>query len=165
MFVVRCIAAVFVLLVSETSWLPKLRIGGIGPDLFLGIVFVLALRKGTSWGVWAGFFLGLLIGAEEPASLGSESLALVLAGLVIGRASHSVDKQNPIVLVLLLILSSLVAETVRVIWLAKGSPGATFLLWWRWVPGSVIYTAILVPVLGWVAARLLGVRGWISSAA
>lgn len=165
MFVIRCIAVIFFLLVAQTSWIPRLRIGGIGPDLFLGLVLVLALRKGTTWGVWSGVVLGLLLGVEEPATLGSESLALGLTGLAVGQASRSVDKQNPFVLVLLLILSALITETVRTLFTAGGNPGNAFLLWWRWVPGSVLYTAVFVPIFAYVSARLLGIRGWISGAA
>jgi rod shape-determining protein MreD len=165
MFVLRSVVVLFFLLVAQTTWIPRLRIAGIGPDLMVGLVLVLALRRGTSWGVWAGFLVGLLLGVEDPAALGVDSLALGLAGLAIGRAGRSMDKQNPFVLVILLMLAALIADTVRVIWMAGANPGDMVVLWFRWALPSVIYTATFVPLLAWASARVLGLRGWISSAA
>jgi len=165
MFVVRVITVVFFLLVFQTTWVPRIRIGGVGPDLLLAVVFVLTLRRGLMWGVWTGFILGLLLSVEEPATLGTESLGLCLAALAIGKAARSVDKQNPIVLVLLLVIASLITETVRVLWLSISGGGSLPFLWLRWALPSMLYTVILIPLLGWVSARVLRIKGWISSAA
>jgi rod shape-determining protein MreD len=165
MFVLRCIAVVFFLLVAQTAWLPQLAIHGITPDLILGMVFVLALRRGANWGIWSGFLLGLLVAVAEPASLGVESLAFGLTGWVVGRAARSVDKQNPVVLVVLLTLAALISNTVRVLWSSGANPGDALLLWFRWALPSSLYTAAFVPILAWVSARLLGLRSWVSGAA
>ncbi len=165
MFLVRWATVVFLLLISLSTWVPHIRIAGVGPDLLLGVVFLLALRKGPVWGAWAGFVVGLLAGVEQPSALGAESMALALAGLVVGRASASVDRGNPIVLVILLFCAALIAETMRVIWMAGGNPGSILLLWLRWaLPGS-LYTTLVLPLLAWAAAAVLGLRGWLAGAA
>jgi rod shape-determining protein MreD len=164
MFLLRCIVLVFVSLVLQTTWMVRFRIGGIQPDLLLGIVFLLALRKGNNWGVWAGFAIGLLVGVEEPSSLGVESLALGLTGLLLDRARAGVDRQNPIVLVLLLFISSILADSIRVLWISGFSPASAFLLWVRWALPAALYTTLVLPVLAWASGRILGMKGWVSGA-
>jgi rod shape-determining protein MreD len=164
-FVVRWATAVFFLLMLQVTWVSKLRIAGVGPDLFLGVVFVLALRRGVGWGVWTGFVLGLLIGVEQPAGLGLESLALCLAGLVVGRGARSLDRTNPLVMVVLLLASSLTAETVRVFAMAGKDVGAVPLLFCRWALPGAIYTMLFLPLLAWVVIQILGRRDWLTGAA
>jgi rod shape-determining protein MreD len=156
---VRLAAVVFLLLVSLATWVPRVRVAGVGPDLFLGVVFFIALRRGAAWGVWIGVVLGLLVGVEDPATLGRDSLALGLAGLLVGRGLLGLDRTNPLVIVVLIFVAALSAETVRVILAGIPDPGSIPLLLLRWALPGALYTTLVVPTLAWTAARLLGLPG------
>jgi len=165
MKILRWAVAVFLVLVSLATWVPRIQIAGVGPDLLLGLVFILALQQGPLWGIWTGFVLGLLVAVEQPAGLGVESMALSLAGLTAALGSNSLDRHNPLVQVFMLLLAALVAETVRVIWMAGSHPGSIPELWLRWAVPGAFYTALALPLLASGVARLLGRRDWLFGAA
>ncbi len=165
MRIFRWAFVVFLILVSLATWVPRIRIAGVGPDLFLGVVFFLALRRGAVWGVWAGVVLGLLIGVEEPAVLGRDSLALGLAGLFVGRGLLGLDRGNPLVILMLIFLAAFLADAVRVALAGVADPGSVPLLLLRWALPGALYTTLVVPLLAWGVRRLLGLRGWLRGAA
>jgi len=165
MFVVRWIVVVFLLLVSLATWQPQVRVAGVGPDLLLGVVFLLTLRRGLNWGAWTAFILGLLVAVEEPSALGTESLAYVLAAIVVARGTRSLARGNPLVLVVLLFLCSLTAETVRILTLGAAGAGSVPLLWIRWALPGAVYTTLWLPAMAWVVAWILGSRDWLTGAA
>jgi rod shape-determining protein MreD len=165
MRIVRWAVVVFLVLVSLATWVPRIRIGGVGPDLVLGVVFFFALRRGATWGVWTGVVMGLLVGIEDPATLGRDSLALGLAGLLVGRGSIGLDRGNPIVALILVFASAFTADAVRVILAGLPDPGTIPLLLVRYALPGALYTVIAVPLLAWIAARLLKLKGWIPGAA
>lgn len=159
----RWALVVFLLLASMATWVPRIRIAGIVPDLMAGVVLVLALRKGATWGAWTGVVLGLLIGVEQPEMLGRDALALACAGLMVGRSSTGLDRHNPLVATGLLFFAVLLADAVRLLWLADG-PGEYALLWLRWALPAAVYTTLVVPLLAWAGCRLAGLRGWMPDA-
>ena len=160
----RFAVVVFLVLVSLATWVPWVRVAGVGPDLLLGIVFFIALRRGAAWGVWTGVVLGLLVGIEDPATMGRDSLALGLAGLLVGRGLLGLDRTSPLVIVVLIFGAAFCADAVRVILAGISDPGSIPFLFLRWVLPGALYTAIILPLLAWSCARLLGLRGWILSA-
>jgi len=155
-FILRGLVAVFLALVSMATWVPRIRIAGVAPDLLLALTLVPAITRGPAWGAWTGFGLGLLVAVEQPRVFGSESLALALAGIAVARLARSLDRHNPVVLVFLLFIASLIAESVRALFLAGGSPWQAILLWFRYgLPGAV-YTALVVPALAWALQKVSG---------
>jgi rod shape-determining protein MreD len=160
-FVLRWVVVVFLILVCLATWVPSIRIGGVAPDLLLGIVFVFALRKGLYWGAWTGFVIGLLVSVEQPSTLGADSVALILAGVLVDRGSNSLDRHNPLVLVFLLFAASLAAESVRTIAMARGELLSLPALWLRWALPGALYTAAALPLLAWIVGKLLGRRDWL----
>ena len=165
MSVVRWLLVVFLVLMSQVTWLPAIRIGGVAPDLLLGVVFLIALRRGPTWAVWTGFFLGLLLGVEDPAALGMESLAYTLAAIVVARGGRSLDRTNPLVLVVLLFLTALAAGSVRAVWMGRGDLGPISMLWLRNALPGALYTTLALPLLAWIASRILGWKDWHRGAA
>jgi rod shape-determining protein MreD len=163
--VFRWAVVVFFVLVSLATWVPHVRVAGVGPDLLCGVVFFIALRRGAAWGVWIGVVLGLLVGVEDPATLGRDSLALGLAGLVVGRGLLGLDRGNPLVIMVLIFLAACSADTVRITFAGIHDPGSIPLLFVRWALPGALYTVVVVPALAWAATRLLGLRGWIPGAA
>lgn len=165
MRIFRLAVVVFLVLISLATWVPRVRVAGVGPDLFLGVVFFMALRRGAAWGVWTGVVLGLLLGVEDPAALGIDSLALGLAGLLVGRGLLGLDRGNPLVILVLVFVAALSADTARVILAGMHDPGSIPLLFLRWAVPGALYTVLVVPALAWATARTLGLRGWIPGAA
>jgi rod shape-determining protein MreD len=161
----RLAVVVFLVLVSLATWEPRIRVAGIGPDLLLGVVFFIALRRGAAWGVWTGVVLGLLVGVEDPAMLGADSLALGLAGLFVGRGLLGLDRGNPLVIPVLIFVAAFSADAVRVLLAGVHDPGSIPLLVLRWALPGALYTTLAVPVLAWAASRVLGSRSWIPGAA
>lgn len=162
---VRLLLLTFALLVCQATWVPRIAIFGVMPDLFVSLLFWVAIRRGMQWGVWTGLALGLLLDVESPESLGLNAFALTVTGLVVGRLSRQLDRNNPVVLVLVLFLASLAAETLRVVWLAlAGAAGSGLGFWLRYGLPGAIYTALVIPLLskGW--SLLLGRKDWILSA-
>jgi rod shape-determining protein MreD len=164
MFILRWMVVLFLLLLSMATWVPHVCIAGISPDLLLGVVFVLALRRGTLWGAWSGFVVGLILATEEPSRLGVESLGLILAGVVVARGARSLDRTNPLVLLFLLFVAALVSETMRVIWMAVTGLGSVPVLMFRWALPGALYTTLWLPVLAYLASRVLGRKDWLTSA-
>jgi rod shape-determining protein MreD len=161
----RWAVVVFFVLVSLATWVPRIRVAGVGPDLVLGVVFFIALRRGAAWGVWTGVVLGLLLGVEDPGTLGRDSLALGLAGLFVGRGLLGLDRGNPLVILVLIFVSAFSADAVRLVLANVHDPGSIPLLFLRWALPGALYTTLVVPALAWAVRRLLGLRGWIPGAA
>lgn len=164
MYVVRWILAVFLILVSMATWIPMIRIGGVAPDFLLGVVFLIALQKGATWGVWTGVVLGLLAGVESPGTLGADSLALGLAGWLAARSSLGIDRNSAVTQVLLLFLASILAETVRAVFIAGSEPVNLPLFWIRWALPGAIYTTLALPAATWTLCRIVGTRRWLTVA-
>lgn len=160
---VRWAVVLFLVLASMATWVPRIRIAGIAPDLLVGVVLIVALRKGATWGVWTGVALGMLVGVEQPEALGRDALALSCAGLLVGRGSIGLDRHNPLVATGLLFVAAFLADAVRLLWVADGI-GDVPLLWLRWALPAAIYTTLVVPLLAWTACRLVGLRGWMPDA-
>ena len=160
----RWAGAIFLLLLSLATWVPRIRIAGVGPDLLLGVVFVFAFQRGATWGAWIGVLLGLLIGVEQPEALGRDCLALALAGLFIGRASVGLDRENPLVQLGMLFSGAVVADLVRMVGLLAGDPLGAPLFVARWVLPGALYTTIVWPLLLWAFRTVLGQKGWMPSA-
>ena len=160
----RLLLLTFTLLVCQATWVPRIAIFGVMPDLFVALLFWVSIRRGMQWGVWTGFALGLLLDVESPGSLGMNAFAFTVTGLAVGRLSRSLDRNNPIVLAVVLFLASLSAETLRVIWLAFSGAGSGLGLWLRYgLPGAV-YTAVFIPLLSKGFSLMLGRKDWILSA-
>jgi rod shape-determining protein MreD len=165
MRIFRWAVVVFLVLVSLATWVPRVRVAGVGPDLLLGVVFFIALRRGAAWGAWTGVVLGLLLGVEDPATLGTDSFALGLAGLLVGRGLLGLDRGNPLVILVLIFAAALSADTARVALAGIHDPGSIPLLFLRWALPGALYTVVVVPGLAWATARILGLRGWIPGGA
>lgn len=82
------------LLLFQTTWLEKMAIGGVKPDLVLITVFLLGLLggevRGTLAGLILGYFMDLLSGGVWAVHLGIKALVGFIAGLL-GRSLVNVS--------------------------------------------------------------------------
>ncbi len=156
----RIAVAVFVVLVAQGTWVPRISWLGWQPDLLLGVVFFVSLKKGLHWGVWTGFIIGLLVDIEQPERLGLHSLAYVLSAFGIERWSKNFDRSSPIVVGILFFLIALGTETIRGFALSES------LLQWligifRWYLPGALYTLLWVGGTSWILSRVFGWKDWV----
>ena len=159
--IARWLFLLYLVLICESTWVPHVQIGTLRPDLAFGLVFALALRFGGALGLWSAFGIGLLHDLESPERLGLHSLAYVLAALAVDRWSHNFDRTNPVVMAVLFLITGLISETTRMIWLGQGEFTTTLKLVFGRGWGSALYTAVIVPPLSWLFSHLVGDRGWV----
>ena len=159
--VVRMALLAFVLLISQTTWLPRIAVFGVIPDLFVGFVFYITLRRGASWGLWTAFFLGLLIDVEDPQRLGLHSLAYCVVVLAVDRWLRNFDRTSPIVLFVLFFVVTLISELIRTIWFVSGAPLPFITGLFRWGIPSAIYTVLCVSLVSWFVSKVLGWKSWV----
>ena len=82
------------LFVLQLSFLPLIAIYGIVPDLLLLATVSFAFLRGSVWGGFIGFALGLLEDLSVGSFFGLHALALTLIGLFFGRFSDRVFKEQ-----------------------------------------------------------------------
>ena len=82
------------LFVLQLSFLPLIAIYGIVPDLLLLATVSFAFLRGSVWGGFIGFALGLLEDLSVGSFFGLHSFTLTLIGLFFGRFSDRVFKEQ-----------------------------------------------------------------------
>lgn len=141
----RIAVTMWLLVVLQTTLVPPLRIAGVGPDLPLLLVLLLALQEGAAGGALAGFLAGLFVDLNAPQALGVTSLVNALVGFGVGLlGEHLVRNSAPTRLVV-----ALAATFVRGLGLVIATePGDLGHLLFRSVLPGAIYTAVIaVPVI------------------
>ena len=82
------------LFVLQLSFLPLIAIYGIVPDLLLLATVSFAFLRGSVWGGFIGFALGLLEDLSVGSFFGLHAFTLPLIGLFFGRFSDRVFKEQ-----------------------------------------------------------------------
>ena len=96
-----------VLFVLQFSFLPLIFIYGVVPDLLLLATVSYAFLRGSAWGGFVGFALGLMQDLSMGAFFGLHAFTLTLIGLFFGRFSDRVFKEQ-----IFLPISASVAATI-----------------------------------------------------
>ncbi len=162
--VVRILLLAFVLLISQATWVSRIAIFGVTPDLFIGMAFYITLKRGASWGLLTALFLGLLIDIEDPQRLGLHSLAYCVMVVAVDRWLRNFDRTSPIVLFVLLLLVSLISEVIRLVWFVSGAPLPMLTGLFRWAIPSAVYTVVITSAVSWALSRVLGWKDWVLDA-
>ncbi|MBD3392972.1 MAG: rod shape-determining protein MreD [Chitinivibrionales bacterium] len=108
----KWIAAFVLCLVLQTTLMPVVAVGGIAPDLIVVVLFFLAIRAGVMPGLYAGFLIGLGQDLYSPSLLGQSALAKTITGFFIGLFNEKVMRTDPVMKLILLVLSFMVHDTV-----------------------------------------------------
>jgi rod shape-determining protein MreD len=141
----RIAVTMWALVILQTTVVPPLRIAGVGPDLPLLLVLLIALQEGGAGGALAGFLAGLFVDLSAPQTLGLTSLVNSLVAFAVGTLSdHLVRSSASTRLVV-----ALVAVLARDLGLALATePGDLGHLMIRSViPGALYTAAVAVPVI------------------
>ncbi len=159
MLYVRYLFLLFGVTLLESTLAQRLALGPVRLDLSLALVVYAGLHGGARGGTVIGFIVGLLRGCAEPGLLGLESLLLACVGFGVGSAAPMVIRDHPLVQAVLIALSLLLHDLVRL--LVVGDEGLWGSLWvWLSVsPATAAYTGMLVPFAVAVLPRLLRTGG------
>lgn len=144
-------------LLTQTSLLPHLRIGGVIPDVMVVVTVAVAVRRGPEYGAMFGFVAGLLIDLFLQVPAGLSALAYSIVGYAVGAAQTSLLRERWWLAPLLAAIGSLGAGLVFV--LAGLVLGQEYLMTARSfvvLPARALYDAGLALIVFPVAARLLG---------
>lgn len=107
-------------LVLETAVFSRLTWQGAGPDLLLIGVVCLALLKGARPAAGLGFIYGLAEDLLLGRYMGLNALTKCLAGYLAGLTESWLNRENPLVLPVLVLAASLLAGALYLVlaWLA-----------------------------------------------
>lgn len=83
-----------VLFTLQFSFLPLIAVYGVVPDLLLLATVSYAFLRGSAWGGFVGFLLGLMQDLSVGSFFGLHAFTLTLIGLFFGRFSDRVFKEQ-----------------------------------------------------------------------
>ncbi len=130
--------------------------GGGTPDLVLLCVIAIGMTGGPSYGVIVGFGAGLALDLAPPASqlVGQYALVLCLVGYLSGRLRFTLRHSAALALIAAVVLAGLGEALSAVLTLALDTPEVTWTTMTQVLPPSVIYDAVLGPLILLCSVRL-----------
>ena len=90
-FFILFFLAVFIL---QFSFLPLIAVYGVIPDLLVLVTVSYAFLRGSAWGSLVGFSLGIVQDLSAGSFFGLHAFTLTLIGLLFGRLSDRVFKEQ-----------------------------------------------------------------------
>ena len=82
------------LFILQFSFLPLIAVHGVIPDLLVLATVSYAFLRGSVWGSFVGFSLGIMQDLSAGSFFGLNAFTLTLIGLVFGRFSDRVFKEQ-----------------------------------------------------------------------
>lgn len=146
----RALILFFLMVVSvslQSTVIPILSVGGVGPDLVLVVVVSVALAGGRQSGFLAGVFGGLLQDLLSVGPFGFNTLSKMIVGLLVGLYEHKVNK-NSLLLPLLTVgagtVGSVLAATLFL--LANNQSHLISVLYLQLIPVVAYHVLLMIPV-------------------
>ena len=143
MIVARNILLVTLALLIQTSWIHKLELFGVTPDIVLLLVAYIGITEGQISGTIYGFFSGLLLDFYDPQALGINSLANSVVGFGVGYTRVSVFAEDIRVQALVLFGATLLHDAIYFSMYSIGEPSRILPLFFRYGLASAILTALM----------------------
>jgi rod shape-determining protein MreD len=162
----RFLAALYVLIVLQTTLVPSIAILGVRPDLAFVLVLLVALREGAAGGALAGFVAGLFVDMNSAQALGTASLASALVAFGVGLMAGRLVRASIVTrLVVAFVGTVLRDELVALVLHPGGFVESSRAFVSSVLPGG-LYTALLAPavmalcewIVGWERGNGRGVR-------
>lgn len=110
--VLRWTGLFLLIYILQTTLVPVITIFGVRPDLLLVTLFFLAVKKGGSPTVFAGFLLGLSQDFFSPQILGQNALAKSVVGYFAGLFNEKVMRLDPFIQLVLLFATFIIHDTI-----------------------------------------------------
>lgn len=130
-----------------------LAVYGARPDFLVMVLVYWALVAGPAPGTAAGFLVGLVADADLGRGLGLQAGLFSLSGYVVGHAGQQLIRENPFLQggLVGIVAAGVGAARAAALFSEPGSGG-----WMGALPlvlGSALYSALLAPLLYWLALR------------
>jgi rod shape-determining protein MreD len=140
-------------LVLQSSFLYRVELGGIRPDLLVAFVVYFGWMRGPIAGSLGGFGIGLLQDLDAQGPLGLNALAKTIVGFAVAKAGFRVHRSNLGVRFALFLLAMM---THDIIYFAVSTSGDALLFLKQMALVALptaLYTAVVVLVLLGVLER------------
>lgn len=148
----------FFAFILQGSIVGYLAIGPVRPDLLLGSVAYIALRRGPVHGTVAGFIVGLFQDLSFGGGLGLNSFCKSVIGFAAGRASSGLYKEKYWTQIVVLTTSVLAHDLIYFAVLYPGNVRALVFSFLRISLGSAVYTAIACSGYDYLMQRIFSRR-------
>lgn len=141
----------FVCILAQAVLLAPLSLGGIRPDLFLLLVFLVSQRTSPEAATLLGFLVGLCQDVLSGAPLGLRAFTDSLMGFLAARLSHDMYTDKPLALFWLLLGGTAAAGgiTLALLTFFLGPPPLLPTLLWVIAP-EALYTAAVGLLIVWL---------------
>jgi len=140
--------------IGQTILLPPLSLGGIRPDLFLVLLFLVSRRLSPEAATGTGFLIGLCQDALSGAPLGLHAFSDSLLGFLTARLGHDIHTEKPLALFLILAGGTVTARAIALALLAFFfGPQPLLPILVRGIAPEALYTAMVGMVVLWVTQR------------
>ena len=125
------------------SWTMLFAFDDPTPDLFIIFVIWLTLKEGTYFGLFAGFFIGLLFDIISVDIIGTNALAKTVAAFIAGffykeRETSKITKSNKFILITLLV--TLIHNLIYFFFYIKTSDQNFMVFYLRYGLSATLYT-------------------------
>lgn len=158
MRIIRNILLVILALMLQTSWIPKMTILGVAPDLIVMVIVYIGVTGGQIEGTALGFLAGFFQDISMPVRLGSNALANSIVGFGAGYGKAGLVAEGLLVRSAMLFVAVLARDLLYFLCNAGWNLQEMVFLFFRYSPGTAVYTA-LVGVFLSAIPMILGERG------
>lgn len=142
----------------QGSIMGYLAIGPVRPDLILGSIAYIALRRGPLHGTIVGFLVGLFQDLSFGGGLGLNSLSKSVIGFAAGRVSSGLYKERYWTQVVVLACSVVAHDLIYFAVLYPGNIRELALSILRVSLGSAVYTAVVCSGYDYLMQRVFSRR-------
>ena len=154
MIIVRNILFIALAVLVQTSWIHKLQLLGVTPDIVLLLIAYIGIREGQISGTIYGFFSGLLLDFYDPHVLGINALANSVVGFAVGYTRVGVCAEDIRVQALILFAATLLHDAIYFTMFSISEPAKILPTFFRYGPASAFLTALF----GTAVSALVSIR-------
>jgi len=159
MYLIRIVAASFIVFVLQATFVHRIYVGGAAPDLVLVLLAVLVLDRKPLVAVIIGFLLGFLQDLGNASYLGMNALAKSLLGYGISRFASGYFPDSALFRGLMLFIAAIAGDIIILNITASFNPAGVLLSFFRFSLLSALYTAVtgmaVFAVLGLMPGRVV----------
>ncbi len=145
--VARLFAALWFLVVLQTTLVPTISIGTARPDLPFLLVLLVALHEGAAGGALAGFFAGLFVDLESARTLGFSSLAGAVVAFATGILSVHLVRSSVATRMIVTFIATVVKIQLVVVIQSPVDLASGFRYFFQSALPGGFYTALLAPIV------------------
>ncbi len=141
----------------QTTWLERIRVAGVTPDLMLLLVVYIGLTEGESRAMATAVLGGIFKDVAADMTLGHHVLGLTLVGYMAGRITRRLVTEHPAIKTALVLGGALLNGLLftAVLFIQKPDTPAMITILAEIIPGA-FYTALVTPLVFWGLDKVLG---------